>query len=151
MDGQLARRLDYCLEQHLLRKKQLERMIRSRKFSKIEFLVLRGGLDNPIFCGRSTFLLHKKHNLFKYRGYSYIPWITYMTLRTNETNDLVFCWLRGDEEYSKCLKLLLKKEDHKKTIEVLAYACSDSFAVEKSFYNKHSSAINEIIKNFRSY
>lgn len=138
-NNSLSLRLDYCLSQYLLRKQQLEHMIESREFNRIKFHVLHGCLNNPIFCGRSSYLLHKNHGLFKTSGYSYMPWITYMTLLTN---NLVFCWLKNDEAYAKRLNILLKNEDSKKIIEVLAYACSDAFAVEKNFYRKNVSPTN---------
>ncbi len=149
--GFLARRLNYCLKQHLIRKGKLEKMITSDKFENIEYLVIPGSLNNPIFCGRSSHLLNKNHGIFKLPGYSYMPWLTYMTLLTNETNHLVFCWLKSDKKHAKRLNNLLKKETSKTIIEVLAYACSDGFAVEESFYDKHCSTIDTVIKKFRVY
>ncbi|MBY0544078.1 MAG: hypothetical protein K2Q14_00845 [Gammaproteobacteria bacterium] len=149
-NGGLVNRLNYCLNEHLKRKKKLEHIIQTHSFDEIEYRVLYGSRDDPIFSGRSAYLLHKNHGLFKSPGYSHMPWITYMTLLTKQTNDLVFCWLKGDEFYAKNLNNLLKKEEYKKTIGGLAYACSDAFAVKRETYEKNSSLI-AALNNFRVY
>ena len=149
--GSLTTRLTYCLNEHLLRKKLLENIISSRNFDAIDFIEIPITLDNPIFSGRSTCLLHKNHRLFAYSGYSHMPWITYMTLLTSNSSHLVFCWLKKDKDHARDLKTLLRGNQFKKIIEVLAYGCSDSFAVKKEFYKKHCHTIDEIIKMFRTY
>jgi hypothetical protein len=147
----LARRLSYCLDQHLLRKKRLEVILASGNFEDISYFEVRGDLDNPIFSGRSSYLMHPKHNIFKYEGYSFMPWVTYMTLLTKYENRLVFCWLKEDNVYTKYFMRLLQKQPGKDVLAVLAYACSDSFAVAESYYSRHASTITEIIRNFRLY
>jgi hypothetical protein len=80
-----------------------------------------------------------------------MPWISYITLLTNNENHLIFCWLEIDNGYTKRLKRLLKNNVPKEIIAVLAYACSDAFAIESEFYDKHSQNINRMIKKFRAY
>ncbi len=143
-------RLTYCLEEHLLRKKLLENMIESGDFDEMNFVEIAGGIENPIFSGRSTYLLHKNNELFDSPGYSYMPWITYTTLLTGRANHLVFCWLEDDKKHTEHFNNLINGQ-FKKVLEVLAYACSDSFAISEDFYNKHSHAIDEIIIKFRTY
>lgn len=150
-NGILFKRLNFCLNEYFKRKSILEKMIESRDFSKIDFRMLPCSFKNPIFCGRSTYLLHKDNDLFTLSGYSYLPWISYMTLLTSSENHLVFCWLEIDSRYSKHLKRLLKHKAPKDIIAVLAYACSDAFAVESEFYDKHSQSINQMINRFRVY
>ncbi len=102
--GILLCRLNSCLNQHLQRKELLEEMIIAGNFNKIDYQMLSGGLNNPIFCGRSSYLLHKDNGLFKKDGYPYFPWISYMTLLTKHENHLVFCWLKKDNAHAKRLK-----------------------------------------------
>lgn len=147
----LLKRLNYCLTQHLIRKEKLEQMIKNNCYDHIEFLSLIGGPGDPIFCGRSSYPLHKKIGLFKTQGYSLMPWITYMTLLTSQTNTLVFCWLKNDAIYTKELNNLIQNEAHKEMIETLAFGYSDSLAFEGTFYNKHAHVIDPIIQNIRTY
>jgi len=142
-------RLEYCLSQHLSRKMKLEKIIKKRDFSKIKFRVLNGTISNPIFSGRSTFFLHKNHKLFSSPGYSNMPWITYMTLLTDYTNKLIFCWLKEDYIYAKSLQRLLGHNEPGKLLEILAYGHSDSFAVNEFLYETHYPEINELIEKFR--
>jgi hypothetical protein len=150
-NGALARRLAYCLNQHLLRKEQLEKIIKSQSFEAMEFTEVQGDLANPLFCGRSSPLLHPKHNFFNYPGYRYMPWVTYMTLLTTNKNHLIFCWLESDKAHAKYLKKLINERETNDIIAVLAYACSDALAVDDKLYNKHAATIEEIIKSFRVY
>lgn len=147
----LSTRLAYCLQEHILRKKQLEEMIKFGKFDQIEFLHLIGDIDNPIFCGRSSIVLNEKHKMFNYNGYGLMPWITYMTLVTNHRNYLVFCWLRKDKKLASHLKYLCKKKAPKDLIEILAYGYSDSLAIDVELYRKHSGAIEHIRENLGCY
>jgi hypothetical protein len=146
--GYFSRRLDYCLEQHRVRKKQLESMIILDRFDDIEYEEFRGGLDNPVFFGRSSYLLHQRKKFFSRPGYNYMPWISYTTLLTGSENHLVFCWLRSDEKH---VGLFKKKNISQEIIAALAWACSDDFAVEESLYKKHAAAIDMVIKKCRVY
>lgn len=150
-NGSLLKRLNYCLSAHLHRKKQLEDMIRSKKYDEIEYRVLWGSLNDPCFCGRSSYLLHDKHKFFQGRGYSYMPWVTYMTLLTNNANHLVFCWLKEDRDYTKRLRMIINKKGSKEIIAVLAYACSDALAIRESLHREYSPIINAVIEKFRVY
>lgn len=149
--GILLSRLYSCLSQHIQRKELLDKMIVEDDFNKINFRFLLGGIDNPIFCGRSSYPLHKDNGLFKLDGYSFFPWITYMTLLTEKENHLVFCWLKSDNIHARRLNRLLRYKTPKSIIGHLAYSCSDSFAIERSLYDKHSKTIIKTIKYLRGY
>lgn len=148
----LKTRLSYCLNEHLSRKVALEKRIKSRNFEEIEFIEIQGSINgNPIFSGRSSYLMHKDHNLFDYAGYSFMPWITYQTLLTYESNHLVFCWLKKDSNRSRYLRKILNKNSFENTLAVLAYGCSDSLALTKNHFKIHHPHIEELILNFRVY
>ncbi len=146
-----ANRLKYCLEQHEIRKLHLEQMIQSKKFDDIRCIEFRGELNNPIFCGRSSYLLHQKNKFFSQHGYSYMPWLSYTTLLTDIENHLVFCWLKVDEQHAKLFTRPVKNELSKDDIATLAWACSDAFAIEEEIYTKHKTAIDTAIKKLRVY
>lgn len=146
-----AKRLSYCLEQHLIRKAHLEKMIQSKNFNDIRCIEFRGGLDNPIFCGRSSYLLHQKDKFFTQHGYCYMPWLSYTTLLTDVENHLVFCWLKKDDVHARLFNKPSKNEISKDDIATLAWACSDAFAVEETIYTKHKIAIDMAIRKLRVY
>ena len=79
-----------------------------------------------------------------------MPWLTYMTLLTGNESRLLFCWLKSDDAHSKHFKKL-NNQDARNVIAILAYACSDAFAVEENYYIKHMPAIEEMIRKFRVY
>ncbi|WP_133126813.1 hypothetical protein [Legionella nagasakiensis] len=150
--GHLKARLAYCLQEHLSRKALLEKIMNSGKFEEVEFIEIKGDLNNnPIFSGRSGYLLHRKHRLFDHLGYSSMPWITYQTLLTTNCNHLVFCWLKKDRNHSKYFKKILRNLNFESTLAALAYSCSDSLAVTEDHYNTHIVAIDTLIKEFRVY
>lgn len=149
--GAFTRRLNYCLNAHEIRKKMLEDAICQNKFESINFIATPGSLDNPIFCGRSSILLHENDGFFREDGYTFMPWITYMTLRTNSTNCLVFCWLKQDGSRIDGLTNLINTGNFKEVIAKLAYGYSDAMAIKADHYNKHAASIDYIIKNCRTY
>jgi hypothetical protein len=150
--GRLKARLSYCLQEPLSRKIFLEKIINSREFEAIEFIEIKGDLNNnPIFSGRSNYLLHRKHKLFDHPGYSSMTWITYQTLLTTNCNHLVFCYLKEDKPHGKYFKKILRNSNFEGALAALAYSCSDSFAVTEEHYNTHIAAIDTLIKEFRVY
>lgn len=146
-----ANRLAYCLLEHLHRKEILEGIIQSRDFDQVEFITLIGTLTDPIFSGRSSYLLHPREKIFQLPGYRHMPWISYMTLLTVSSSCLVFCWLKSDKTRARYLLKLTKDKAPREVIEELAYSCSDSLAIEKSHYVRFAPTIDQMIKNTRGY
>lgn len=150
-NGALHVRLSYCLQEHLKRKKILEKAIKSKDFESIDFIEIEGGSNNPIFSGRSSYLMHQRNKLFNFPGYAFMPWVTYMTLLTHTSNHLVFCWLKSDKKHSRALGNIIKNNDFKNILAILAYGSSDSFAIEESVHALHAATIEKVIKSFRVY
>ncbi|MGA2655193.1 MAG: hypothetical protein ABSF18_04360 [Gammaproteobacteria bacterium] len=152
-DGTWANRLEYCLKEHELRKKILEEMIGTGDFSTVIFYeFINGGIDNPIFCGRSSFLMHQDSKFFEKPGYAYMPWITYMSLRSTDKNNLVFCFLKNDERHANYFHKLINQNTFlKETLLSLIYAYSDSLAIKESQYKDYSAEIDSIIREQRIY
>jgi hypothetical protein len=147
----LQARLSYCLQEHLQRKRILEKAIRSKDFDCIDWIEVHGGCSNPIFSGRSSYLMHQRNKLFNFPGYAFMPWVTYMTLLTDKSNYLVFCWLKSDKKHSRALSNIIKNNKFKDILAILAYGSSDSFAIEESVHASHAATIEKVIKNFRVY
>ncbi len=144
-------RLIYCLKEHKQRKATLEHMIHSRDFGLINFSEIHLGLEQPLFSGRSVRLLHPKNNFFRCDGYCYMPWLTYMTLRTSYSSHLVFVWLEKDKKFSNNLNYVLKQEVALKSIiGGLAYSCSDALAIRKEFYEERQFLFTEA-QRYRVY
>ncbi len=156
--GVWEKQLEFCLNEHEDRKKQIEQMIKSDNYEETEFLEMSLDSYNLIFCGRSTPMLSPRADFFKLKilGYHYMPWITYMTLLDhNKKNTLIFCFLENDKKYARFLSSRLNGRNHlnsnDKLLRMLAYACSDGFAVEVSFYEKNRKNIDEIIQEHKFY
>lgn len=151
-NGYFEARLNDCLKQHNLRKKILEDMINAKDFKSINFFSIGLGLEQPIFSGRSHYILHPEHEFFSEGGYPYLSLISYMTLRTENRNELLFVWLERDKNHAEYLKNIIGEEKKFKTlIGTLAYACSDALAMNKDFYTQNSDIFNEAFKNLRTY
>ncbi|HAT2138624.1 TPA: hypothetical protein ACT9LS_002112 [Legionella pneumophila] len=150
-NGALQVRLSYCLQEHLQRKRILEKAIKSKDFESIDFIEIEGGGNNPIFSGRSSYLMHPRNKLFDFPGYAFMPWVSYMTLLTHTSNHLVFCWLKSDKKHSRALGNIIKNKEFKNTLAILAYGSSDSFAIEESVLASHAATIEKVIESFRVY
>jgi len=151
-NGYFENRLNSCLDEHNLRKEMLEIMIDTGNFTSMNFFSIGLGLEQPIFSGRSHYILHPEEHICLEGGYPYFPWISYMTLRTNTRNDLLFSWLEKDTNKAKYLENIIGKEiELKNLIGTLAYACSDALAMNQKLYNQNCKIINEAFKSLRAY
>ena len=139
-------RLNYCLEEHLKRKQTLENMILEADFEAIRYEVFPNGAPNIVFFGRSNYLLHPNKPFFKIKGYSYMPWVSYITLIHHNKSDLIFCWLEDDSQYLKYYNKQMVLTNYKPFIEKLAFCTSDSFAIENTLYETHRENITAMIK-----
>ncbi|CEG59372.1 hypothetical protein [Legionella fallonii] len=147
----LYNRLRYCLDEHIKRKKIMEKMIKNNQFDSIDYFVMSGSLINPIFCGRSSIVLHENENIFKFPGYSYMPWVSYISLINGNTSYLPFCWLKEDKNYSKQAFQKMEHSTHREIATLLAYGASDAVALDRGLFEEQKLTINLIANKYRVY
>ncbi|AUH71156.1 hypothetical protein CAB17_03075 [Legionella sainthelensi] len=118
---------------------------------KINFIHLKGEIENPLFFGRAGIFLHQfgRERLSK-KFIAQMPYVTYSSISDGVTCNLIFAYLTQDaKEYSRDLDIFINSPYFKKRLEILIYSQSDCCILRKDLTDAHTSTIKEIVDFYR--
>ncbi|HAU1304130.1 TPA: hypothetical protein JBI45_02530 [Legionella pneumophila] len=149
-NGFFLRGLKMAETDYLERKKICEQLLNGAR-PKINFIHLKGGIENPLFFGRAGIFLHQfgRERLPK-RYMAQMPYITYASISDGITCNLIFAYLDQDAGYcSNDLDIFINSPDFKKRLEILIYSQSDCCILRKEHTKVHETAIKNIADFYR--